>query len=694
MSSTASWNSACTIAAATAVAAAAVYLLSTSRRKEVIEVSEAKSPSSVNAVSTKVVSKHIDERIRSVVLPSVLRSMPAEWRGTTFNNSELLGRAGFTKKLDALLLRHAESGSGEVSASELTDLGMAEDYLRVSSNSSTTLEALLARVSYGRADVSNVFSFSSPLTPIVAVMFSTQCKVVHIYGPTPAEWTPERRKLLARICCIEIVCQPTANLPTVHKPGVIVLRILPERSPTAALAGGMGCADALIDGSTLLILDSGHVPPESIMLFRKRLATPATTPMALAALQRLAGVAVTYDTERASTAAIDEACAHLQALSGSVDRPETKPLMFAAGLPALASMWVTLMDNGGVDVVMCSTAYGGSSQVTDVLSARSGGTLLRKHTFDIQGAADIVVNIRGALDRLARSATSGGGALLGTTCLFVEIPTNPDMKVPDLKLVVDALTAYKAQAHGAKVMIMVDTTFAPCSKVLARLQALDSDLMAFAFVSLSKAFSRGCTTAGALVPNGTATAMALHAKIADNAAVLGTTATPDQLHALATQHTGVEVRCADAHKVATAVGKALCEAVGKHVKSHGVAAGMQISFVSPSHAKIGFTAPTFSFNLPSPISASSDERAALAQRFVDLLCTRKTLFKPCVSFGQDNGLVYCTVPATSTQGALKAEDKARQAQGGVQLVRLSFPPTIDVAAVNAVIAEAVSNVYS
>lgn len=53
--------------------------------------------------------------------------------------------------------------------------------------------------------------------------------------------------------------------------------------------------------------------------------------------------------------------------------------------------------------------------------------------------------------------------------------------------------------------------------------------------------------------------------------------------------------------------------------------------------------------------------------------------KPCVSFGQDNGITYCTVPATSTQGAIKAEDKAKQAQGGIQLVRLSFPAGLETA---------------
>ncbi|MDP2434479.1 MAG: hypothetical protein Q8P67_01915, partial [archaeon] len=65
-----------------------------------------------------------------------------------------------------------------------------------------------------------------------------------------------------------------------------------------------------------------------------------------------------------------------------------------------------------------------------------------------------------------------------------------------------------------------------------------------------------------------------------------------------------------------------------------------------------------------------------------------------VSFGQDNGLVYATVPATSTQGAIKAEDKAKQAVGGVQLTRLSFPPTCDVARLSELVQHAIQSCYS
>merc|ERR1712176_198799 len=104
---------------------------------------------------------------------------------------------------------------------------------------------------------------------------------------------------------------------------------------------------------------------------------------------------------------------------------------------------------------------------------------------------------------------------------------------------------------------------------------------------------------------------------------------------------------------------------------------MPLAFVSPEQAESGFTSSTFSFNLPAPVGASEEALEVFAQRFVDFLTINKE-FKPCVSFGQDNELVYATVPATSTQGAIKAEDKAKQAIGGVQLVRLSFPPSMDV----------------
>merc|ERR1712070_200652 len=153
--------------------------------------------------------------------------------------------------------------------------------------------------------------------------------------------------------------------------------------------------------------------------------------------------------------------------------------------------------------------------------------------------------------------------------------------------------------------------------------------------------------------------------------MLDTNAKQDQLWFLCDNHRGVEQRCRDAYAVHVAI--------GEHLQAEVKAAtgvDMPLCTVSPENAEQGFTSSTFSFNLPSPKGATPDVLAGLAQKFVDLICENNN-FKPCVSFGQDNGLTYCTVPATSTQGAIKDEDKAKQAIGGVQLTRLSFPPTCD-----------------
>ena len=121
---------------------------------------------------------------------------------------------------------------------------------------------------------------------------------------------------------------------------------------------------------------------------------------------------------------------------------------------------------------------------------------------------------------------------------------------------------------------------------------------------------------------------------------------------------------------------------------------MPLNFVTPGNAEVGFTSSTYSFNLPPPANATAERLAALAQDFVDVLQRDKANFKPCVSFGQDNKLVYLTVPATSTQGAIKEEDKAQQAKGGVQLTRFSFPVSVnDVEVIEEAIRRGVKEVY-
>ena len=520
--------------------------------------------------------------------------------------------------------------------------------------------------------VEQVFTFASRTMNIVAAALTARRPVLLYLGAQPAPFTA------AQLATLALLGADLALLPGQPRPSgeAVVLG-----HSSVARVGDPGL-DGVVEDNILYISAAGRIKPADILVIRKRMATPATTPVVEAMLQARAGVAVTANTGRASAEGVAEFHAHLQQLCGTEVNPAASPVVFTAGLPALCAVWVSLVQRGGADVLMCSTAYGGSSQLTDLLHAKVPA--FRKHTFDIQGrAADMVQRITARLADLAAAPAE----LAPTTVVFIEVPTNPDMKVPDMEPLSAAVLDYRSRT-GKEVFLMIDNTFAPGSQVLAKLRRLAPELPALVFTSLSKSVSRGLTTGGAITANHAPEAAALLEDIRGVSRMLDTAAKEDQLLFLVENHKQVEQRCQSAYSVAVAAGEALQAAVLQMTGQQ-----MPLAFVQPEHGSQGFTSSTFSFNLPAPRAATAAVTEALAQRFVDLLCAHPE-FKPCVSFGQDNGLVYATVPATSTQGAIRAEDKAKQAVGGVQLVRLSFPPTCSVDRVATIIRDSTTTVYT
>ena len=630
----------------------------------------------------------------SRVTSDLVRELPKEWRGTTFNNSNLLGREGFACCLLDLLARRGADRQ-PVTSADLEALGQAEDYLRVATNVTATLEALIAR--RAGLTISRVFTFPSEVRmPIAAVVLAAEtAATVYVYtGEAPPPFTPEQQATLALVGCALVVsggAPPAARRSDGATAIVLCLpSALPEANRDLRRHPPLG-VDAVVGDGALVILDETRISPAQILVARKRLATPMTTPVAIRRLAQLApgtaaAAAATAADVPPSPAELTAFESHLQEMSGTAVDGPTAPACFTAGLSALAALWITLIAKGGADVVMSSTAYGGSSQVTDVLAARAPSKL-RKHTFDVSGSAQIVDNVRLTLDKLLQSGAAAKKGSTATTVLFVEAPTNPDMKVPDLAKLAAVLVKH-TKAAGTRPLLLVDTTLAPMAKVMAKARAAVADLPVMCLLSMSKSVSRGLTTAGALIANHTSATAELLAGARDVGATLETTATVDQMRRLVDNHVGAEERCASAYRVAMAVGAHLVEAVRAQC-----GATMALSTVSAEAAKDGYASTTISFNLPPPAGASEKEASALAQRFVDELCTDAVRFKPCVSFGQDNGKVYCTVPATSTQGAIKAADKAKQAVGGVQLARLSFPPSLDEAAACSTVTRAVNACY-
>ena len=110
----------------------------------------------------------------------MLDAMPAEWLGTTFRNAALVGREGFSGALHDLFDRKVASGAATtpMTTSEVHALGNAEDYLRVATNVSTALEAIVGR--QAGHDVRRVFTFASPTLPILAPYLALQPNAVKL----------------------------------------------------------------------------------------------------------------------------------------------------------------------------------------------------------------------------------------------------------------------------------------------------------------------------------------------------------------------------------------------------------------------------------------------------------------------------------------------------------------------------------
>merc|ERR1711943_170974 len=392
-------------------------------------------------------------------IKQVINAIPEEWHGTTFKNHNLLGREGFSSNLNELL-KKKESSNESITTEDLENLGNAEDYLRVATNIATTLEVFLARQK--NLSIDQVFTLSSNRMPIISVLLSIEKNTpVHLFTGS--------------------------NEHPFNDNDINILKTL-------------GCNIKIHSGNyndnILFINDTDKINPSKILIIRKRTTTPVTSPMAISKLYELAELKENDKINGPSNDELNELYFHLQELSGTEKDENSKPVICTAGLPTIASLWITLISKyNGVDVLMASTAYGGSSQLADIMNSRAEKSLFRKHTFDIQGVeTEIIESIKTKLDDLSNMKEK----LNPITVLFVEVPTNPDMKVPNVNKLANLLDEYKEKitSNGEKrdVLLLVDTTFAPGSKVMDKIKNIAHEIPVMVFISLSKSVSRGIKT--------------------------------------------------------------------------------------------------------------------------------------------------------------------------------------------------------
>ncbi|MAQ76505.1 MAG: cystathionine beta-synthase, partial [Aquimarina sp.] len=297
--------------------------------------------------------------------------------------------------------------------------------------------------------------------------------------------------------------------------------------------------------------------------------------------------------------------------------------------------------------------YGG----TNDQSRRVAASIPNVEVMDlpVDGDNDMVQSIDRTLDKVA--------ALDAVPYIIAEIPTNPRVEVPDLIQLKEVLSKTRTTPQGHEAIapvFILDQTFCPNVHFLGE-DAILSSVKALSYVSGSKFPSGGKCTAGYCVANTKAVPLldkiALHLRLCDNEA------TDLQLKILAQQLPSMNQRIGDAYKNTR-------EFVN-YIKETLPAA--KINFVSEELAAQGFMPSVFSLDLPTKGNTAEEKetyKRALNHKLINAMIHNiPDESKFCVSYGQLKGC-YWTIPATSTQGTTKEDDKD-------YIARVSLSPDMD-----------------
>ena len=273
----------------------------------------------------------------------------------------------------------------------------------------------------------------------------------------------------------------------------------------------------------------------------------------------------------------------------------------------------------------------------------------------VDGENDMVQSTERVLEQVAQEDA--------VPYLIVEIPTNPRVEVPHLENLVKALGKKRKTKDGNEAItpvFIIDQTFCPNIQFLSS-QGIFAAIKTLSYVSGSKFPSGGKCTAGYVVANDAAAylmpAIKKHMVLTDNEA------TDLQVEILAEQLPSMNQRIADAYTNTREFVNFI----------HEVLPTAKINFVPEELAERDFTPSVFSLDLPTKGDTPAEReeyKRAMNLKLIKMMITQiPEESKYCVSYGQLKGC-YWTIPATSTQGTTKEEDKD-------YIARVSVSPDLD-----------------
>lgn len=590
-------------------------------------------------------------------IEEVLKNMPTDWLRLTTHRldiyNESLAKTQFLKQFEALY----KADNSKKSA--LSELPTAFDYIRLGHPLSSVLEWGIAHLNDLKPD--NVISFSSRTIPVLAILrknlFNKKNTQILYTGELPDFFDFEAvRRVYGYNFELKQV-ESTDDISDFNGSTIFISQN--DEMGTVNLNPKI---DFLISlhpplGSLLLVNGAQNEDYVSEIQHVRRRETIAMTPDdSYSALQQLTGKSSSTERKNdveTNKASVVDSIHKITATKSNVQ-------LGSCGLSIQYAIMMGLIDDAlekhpgkDIKIIVPPNCYGGTNdQARRVAACVKNVEIL---DLPVDGNSDMVKSTDRVLAQVARE-----GAV---PYIIAEIPTNPRVEVPDLEELRAVLSKTRKTTNDEVAIdpvFILDQTFCPNIQFLSK-DGILSSIRTISYVSGSKFPSGGKCTAGYCVANEKAeelmSVIEKHLKLCDNEA------TDLQAEILAEQLPSMNQRIKDAYKntreFVSFIEKKLPEA--------------KINFVSEDLAEQGFTPSVFSLDLPTKGNTDEERESykrALNQKLINMMISEiPNESKYCVSYGQLKGC-YWTIPATSTQGTTKEDDKD-------YIARVSVSPNLD-----------------
>ena len=590
-------------------------------------------------------------------LKELVKNTPADWLNLTTHRldiyNESLAKTQFIEEFEKLF------ASNNSTVASLSQLPTAYDYIRLGHPLSTVLEWAIAKEKNLTPD--QVISFSSRTIPLMAILR----KNLLDKKKTRVFYTQDLPKYIDAEALRTVYGYDfeLKKISSVHDiPAFDGSTVFLSQSTEIAAGLENDHIDFQINiyqdlGSILMVNGDKNLSYIPAIQHVRRRETIAMTPVnCYTALERLLNLNETPAQPENLAEKKEKVLSCISEINGT----NNAALIGSSGLSIQYAIMMGLVDFANVEhpgkdikIIVPPNCYGGTNdQARRIAACFNNAEIL---DLPVDGPNDMVNSTAKVLELVAQQDA--------IPFIIAEIPTNPRVEVPDLDKLRAVLSANRHTPNGqeaAEPVFILDQTFCPNVQFVSP-QGFLSNIMAISYVSGSKFPSGGKCTAGYCIANDKANGLMSfidkHLVICDNEA------TDLQVDILAAQLPSMNQRIADAYintrEFVSFIQETLPEA--------------KINFVSEDLAAMGFTPSVFSLDLPTKGSNAQERenyKRALNDKLITMMISRiPNESKYCVSYGQLKGC-YWTIPATSTQGTTKEDDKD-------YIARVSVSPNLD-----------------